>query len=312
MPAQEGDSGAATDATVHEPQQQQQRTALHTTTTPSPLHRAVYNGNAHRVQELIDPCCGINDQIVGGHTPLHTAVRLSGAPSERLTIIRKLIQHGADISKEDDFGNNALHYAAPEQQEEVLSAILSSTLPGPALDKTLGASNRAGCTPLALAVQAGNIGVVKILIGLPGSATGAAADNRGATALHHAAELTPYDDATAEGMSFEIAKLLLAHTDIDVAACTNDGDATALHYAASKGGEALVKLLVETAGTGADEKNRDGYTPLELAKLSNARATLSSEQLRFAGFPGHTANRYAVIRALEPPPVPGGGGAARQ
>ena len=289
----EGDSGD-TDATVYA------QTALHTNTTPSPLHSAVYNGDAHQVADLIEKGASVVGTIVGGQTPLHTAVRLCAVPNERLAIIRELIQsrhpHKADISAVDDLGNNALHYAACEHKQ-VLAFILDKTPQGPALDQTLGACNDAGCTPLVLAVKAGNIGVVEILLKLPGSAVGAA-DKRGATALHHAAELTPYDDATVEGMSLKIAQLLLDNTNTDVTACTLDED-TALHYAASRGSEALVKLLVERAGPGADAKNSEGNTPLELAKLSNARATSSNEQLRFAGFPGHTANRYAVITALD-------------
>jgi len=276
---------------------------LHTDATPpSPLHTAVYHGNVYQVSALLDQWVDVREVIVGGQTPLHTAVRLCAAhPDERLAIIDELLQHKADISTKDDVGNNVLHYAASEQAQ-VLRRILERTPQGPVRDEALRAQNRTGCTPLVLAVQAGNIGAVQLLAPPPHSAVGVA-DLQGATALHHAAELTPYDDATEAGVSLEIAELLLRNTDIDVAACTHNGD-TALHFAASRGGAALVKLLVEKSPgttTSAEAKNGDGHTPLDLAKLSDARATLSNEQLRFAGFPGHTANRYAVITALEAP-----------
>jgi len=262
--------------------------------TPSPLHIAVYKGNVQSVRSILQKGgAEVGAVIVYNQTPLHTAIRLGAAPSARQEIIRLLLIHEADIRKQDVFGNNALHYAASEHSD-VLAFLLNDLPPATEKNTAVREQNKAGCTPLALAVQSGNLGAVQSLLPLSDLK---AKDSRGATALHHAAELTPHDDATKRGISVEIALMLLTDTDLDVDDGTENND-TALHYAADKGSVALVNLLVEKSGKSLHAENSEGHTPLQLATLSNARAMLSNEQLRFAGFPGHTANRHAVIAAL--------------
>jgi len=280
---------------------------------PTALHTAVHRGDAREVARLLKAAAGGRNDVasvmVGGQTPLHTAVRLGAAGHD---IVGALLACSADITAQDAFGNNALHYAASEQSG-VLELILARTPPGKALLDAAGARNTAGCTPLARAVQAGSIPAVQMLLRTRPGCVGEA-DARGATALHHAAELTPFDDATQRGgVSVEIAELLLGcGGGLQVGALTHNRD-TALHYAAAKGSVALVNLLVHSAGgEGVDAPNADKRTPLDLATLSSASAASSNEQLRFAGFPGHSANRHAVIAALLAAPRRGAGGTPAQ
>ncbi len=63
-----------------------------------------------------------------------------------------------------------------------------------------------------------------------------------------------------------LAKLLLKHPNIDVAATDNFGD-TALHYAARNGHTELVQLLLDRSDLMGSIKNSNGKTALDLAKL---------------------------------------------
>jgi ankyrin repeat protein len=62
-----------------------------------------------------------------------------------------------------------------------------------------------------------------------------------------------------------VVKLLLEHDDVDADWKDEEYHQTPLLWAAMNGHEAVVKLLLERNDVDADSKNKDGQTPLSLA-----------------------------------------------
>jgi ankyrin repeat protein len=75
--------------------------------------------------------------------------------TEKNVFAQELLQ--TDAMDSDRYGNTALHYAAKEGYEDVVSTLLSAY-------KTPGSSNRFGQTPLQNAAMNGHQGVVSILL----------------------------------------------------------------------------------------------------------------------------------------------------
>lgn len=93
--------------------------------------------------------CSSNDE---GRTSLHRAVATGSEPLARL-----LLEHGADITKQDNWGNTALHIAAESGGVELVTLLL-----GRSADP--GQVNYMGRNVLFSAVQGRNEAVVRLLL----------------------------------------------------------------------------------------------------------------------------------------------------
>jgi len=223
---------------------------------------AVREGSLDCVRILVEKGADVNQTAVDGSTPLLVAVQ-----NGQYAVARFLLEHGADPKQANAKGWTPLYLAVKSRNQE------STAIPGPATDGALdciralldhGADpnariqadtevhqgmtalwlREAGATPLLRAALSGDLTVIRLLL------------------AHHADPSIPTFDHTtplmvaagvgwAEGMTHEyseeetvaVVKLLL-DLGADVKAA-NDHGITALHGAAYKGANQVVRLLVD-------------------------------------------------------------------
>lgn len=121
-------------------------------------------------------------------TALHCAIA-----KDKESMVRLLIDHGADVMRPDGHGKTALHLAAEHGSEGLMRLVIRAS---PAVDPNV--TDYLGRTPLFSAVQFGNEAAAKVLLTMVDVNR---KDGMGTTALHLAAEC-----------GFEaIARLLLAN-----------------------------------------------------------------------------------------------------
>lgn len=133
------------------------------------LHDAAAENDVDMLRTLLDRGCDPNTmsrvvpiRLPGGQrawnmtprnalTPLHIAANCGHILAAEL-----LIQHGADINKQDHQGHTPLHSAVVEGQTEIVSLLLSR-----GADSAI--RNKKGKTPLELAIEAGKEGLVSTI-----------------------------------------------------------------------------------------------------------------------------------------------------
>jgi ankyrin repeat protein len=99
---------------------------------------------------------------------------MAAASSNRIDLAKLLIEHGADVNQRSVSGLTALHYAALENNDEMAKLLLKNKAD---VDPTMHYSSTdgnfdkepkvfeyIGATPLLIAVESGNIEVLKVLI----------------------------------------------------------------------------------------------------------------------------------------------------
>jgi len=124
-----------------------------------------------------------------------------------------------------------------------------------------------GATPYLRAVQSADLPVMRLL--LERGADPKIETKNHTTGLMLAAGVG-FDEGTSHGAAEDVPeamKICMAHGD-DVNA-VNDEGYTALHGAAFRGTNEVVKLLVQ-AGAKIDVKNKDGWSPETLALATNS------------------------------------------
>jgi ankyrin repeat protein len=170
------------------------------------------------------------------------------------SLVRRLIELGADVRAENTRGGTALMYAAISGDPAVLAALLDQ---GARIDHC--ASN--GWSALTIAAAKGRTEAVALL--LARGADPNLADIYGGTPLIRA----------VEGGYEETVRALLQGSRVAVDA-EDEAGATALHHAAAQGDPALVRLLVRH---GADTSHRTGrgLTPLDVARMQGRTAAAS-------------------------------------
>ncbi|XP_067112346.1 transient receptor potential cation channel, subfamily N, member 1 [Osmerus mordax] len=194
-----------------------------------------------------------------GLTVLMVAVR-----ENRLAVVERLLELGVNPADRSKDGRTALHVAAAHAKDDIIKLLVRKSDPNtpggpghqlplhyaasrcppslPPLQTLLRASNRdARLTPdkdgsiaLLLAVEAGNVGGVKELLGtLPEAQLGSQTRVSGDAALH----------VCIRRKDLEMAKVLLDH---GAPVNTQNGEGqTPLHIAAFEGDEILLKLLYQ-------------------------------------------------------------------
>lgn len=163
--------------------------------------------------------------LLAGATPLESPVA-DAAQANDATQVKELLRQGADVNAAQPDGLTALHWAAMNDNQEIVGALVYA---GAALEPH---TRVGGYTPLHLAARSGNAGVIRQLL-----EAGAAVDawtTTGVTSLHFAAQA---NDA-------EAIRALVEHgADIDAP----DGfqSRTPLHFAAASNATAAVSTLLE-------------------------------------------------------------------
>ena len=240
---------------------------------------------------------------------LHNAALQTSNP----TIIRLLLDAGADPNSPDDSGRTPLHSGAQNRNPMVATHLLNA-------GADLHAGDNEGYTPLHIAAAwSGNGRVVNLLLNR--GADPLAESNDGRTPLHSAlryraeigtvtvlvkagaaASLTPLQRAALDGDNTVVESLLADGADPDAAYRYGWRP---LHYAVPFGGPGVVTTLL-AAGADANAASVAGGTPLHLA-ASQASEALVSILLRAGADPAvvdedqqRTPLHYAARSSTDP------------
>ncbi|SRR5579883_3283677 len=254
---------------------------------------AAREGDIDTAKVMLDAGVDINQTDVDGTTAMVVAIL-----NKQYSFAKFLLDRGADPNLRDGYGRAAL-YAAIDMRNQDWSALpmRKETDPLPSLDliKSLldhGANPNApltknlpgrsgmdsgdvtldeGATPLMRAARSGDAASMRLL--LAKGADPKATTKDGNTAFLFAAGVGYRDKNTrgTESEALEAVKICLEQgADINQ---ENARGETALHGAAGRGADTIVKYLVEHGGK-LDAKSKLGYTPLDVAMGKNSLAQL--------------------------------------
>ncbi|KFY30111.1 hypothetical protein V494_08258 [Pseudogymnoascus sp. VKM F-4513 (FW-928)] len=194
----------------------------------------------------------VNKKNRDGQTPLHEAA-IGGHES----IVKLLLEKGADAEAKDGNGQTALYEAAEGGHEAVVQLLLEKGADAKAKDED-------GWTLLHRAAWGGNEAVVQLL--LEKGADAKAKDEDGVSVLHGAA--SGGYGAAESGHEAMVQLLLEKGAD---AKAKNKYGRTVLHDATGDGNEAIVQLLLDK-GADAKAKDKDGQTVLHQAAWNGNEA----------------------------------------
>ncbi|KAH8146556.1 uncharacterized protein LAJ45_09502 [Morchella importuna] len=209
----------------------------------APLHWATACGNVAAVELLLDRGAQIEQK--GGmvrYTPLILA-----AINDHESVVRVLLQRGADVRATTMWNETALHWASWAGHEGVAAALLEYGAPV----EDLGSDAQ---TPLIEAARENHKGLARILL------------KHGANVnAHNVDHDTPLNIAAQRGFQRMVALLLEHGADLTIKNHTR----SPLHAAAYMGHESIVALLLD-AGADIDEHlEHDGYNLLHTAILGD-------------------------------------------
>ncbi|XP_046445039.1 serine/threonine-protein phosphatase 6 regulatory ankyrin repeat subunit A-like isoform X3 [Daphnia pulex] len=199
-------------------------------------------GHESVVKILLQNGAEVNIRDKDLYSPLHAA-----AASGQVFVVQQLLEAGADFNASNSFGNTPLHTACLNGHELVCQDLIAS-------GTSVSAVNLAGQTPIHVSAAATHgERCLGLLIERDANINFQAKDGR--TPLH----------MTAIHGRFMRAQMLL-----DRGALVDIGDkegCTALHIAAAHGHELLIGVLLNV-GADPSRKGRSGMTPMHLAALS--------------------------------------------
>ncbi|KAJ8386825.1 hypothetical protein AAFF_G00166200 [Aldrovandia affinis] len=263
----------------------------------------------------------------------------------RQTVVERLLEMGVSLSERTKDGRTALHVAAGHSKDEIVRLLARRADPNApggakeqlplhfAASRPTGAHNavqtllkfsskearlmqdRDGCIPLFLAVEGGNVGIVKELLGaLTELQLSTQGKGTGDTALH----------ICCRGKDTEIAKLLVEHganvdvqngegqTPLHVAAWEGDAlmlkflyqckanpnivdklDRSPLHIAAERGHTNVVEVLTEKFKSNVLARTKDGSTLMHIASQCGHPDTALAFLKR--GVPLHMPNKSGAV-----------------
>jgi hypothetical protein len=205
-----------------------------------PIHDAVNRGDLAGVQAELDKGANVNAKM-WRRTPLHSAT--AGGHTE---IAELLIDNGADVNANEDYGWTPLHLAAKYGHREVAELLIAKAA-------DMNAKKKDGWTPLHLAALYGHTEIVELLIAKDADVN--PKTEEGATPLHEAA-----------GWGHkEIVELLIARG-VDVNAKSEWGD-TPLDWAASVDEEDPPETKAAKREIAALLRKHGGKTGAELKAL---------------------------------------------
>ncbi len=250
-------------------------------------------GDIESAQAMLDGGVDINQADVDGATALVVSIM-----NKKYTFAKFLLDRGANPNLADDKGRAALYAAVdmrnedystlPNRKEddpiptlEIVKALLDhGANPNMALTKALpGRSGMDsgdtalgdGTTPLIRAAFSGDAMVMRVL--LEKGADPKLTLKDGSTVLMVAAGVGYRDKFTrgTEAEALECLKVAMG-TGLDLGQTSTRGE-TALHGAANRGADSIVQYLVDL-GAKLDTKNKQGFTPLDIALGKNSMGAL--------------------------------------
>ena len=204
----------------------------------TPLHLASKRGHVKSVSLLIQHGADMSAQNQSGMTPLHLASR-----EGQVEVTRMLIERGADVTAQNNDEETPLHLASSHGQLEVIDMLIEH-------GADVKAQRKHGETPLHQALLWGQVEVARMII--ERGADVLAQNNDGDTPLH----------LTSSHGRLEATVVLFEHG-ADVAAQNKHGE-TPLHQASFWGQVEVARMLTDH-GANVTAKNEDGLTSLHVA-----------------------------------------------
>jgi len=202
------------------------------------LHLASGKGHMKAARKLIDHGAALTAQDNYGQTPLHVALQ-----EREIDVALMLLERGADATAQDRDGWTPLHGTCQRGQVDVARTLIER-------GADLSAQNNDGWTPLHLASYWGQVDVARMLIERGADVT--ARDRDGWTPLHLASYWRQVD----------VARMLIEHG-ADLAAQGWDRW-TPLHLASQEGEVDVARMLIER-GADVTAQINGGWTQLHLA-----------------------------------------------
>ncbi|KAK2709314.1 hypothetical protein QYM36_013100 [Artemia franciscana] len=222
----------------------------------TPLHFAVAKFNLDMCQFLLSKGAHVNALDDKGCTPLHWALKESGAPRDVVEIIELLLSKGASTDILDKYGSAPLHYATRYNKLNCCHLLVSK---GAQIDIS---DDYKRTTPLHLALECGYISIASYLLD-----KGANINLKyGGIVSRYEWKYAPLHFAVAE-FNLDMCQFLLskgAHVDV-----LDDNRSTPLHWAVKKPGfqrdkVEIVELLLSN-GAHVDALDDERRTPLHWA-----------------------------------------------
>lgn len=219
----------------------------------TPLFEFIMSSNDPNIAPWLKECnIDFNTRSPSGATLLHCA-----AFNDSETILKKLIEAGADIKAIDNEGATVLHYAAMNSELDLMTEDMITILLNNGLD--INATTSTGGTPLHIAAAYNdNPDSVALLLekGAKSDINAKAID--GGTPLHCAAVFNEEPDV--------ISLLIENGANIDALA---DNNVQPIHSAAANNPEsAIIEVLLKNKAD-VNAQNKDGATPLHYAAKYN-------------------------------------------
>ena len=222
------------------------------------LHRAVDENKEEAACFLVRSGCDLDtsrregpggaggEEARDGQGPLHLATQWG-----QEAVVTTLIEHGADINKQDSEGKTVLHHAIESGHHGIINMLLGC----PNID--LQVRDKAGLSPFSTAMTHKNNSAAKVILELePGAAE--QPDSRGKNFLH-----TAIIKGDLESLLFLIS------INVNVHSKTTDSNKLApLLLAVQVGNEMMVRNLL-LAGAAVGERTLGGQTGLHLAAESD-------------------------------------------
>jgi len=212
-----------------------------------PLHLAIETGNLSIVRYLIDNGADVNGKDWAGDTPLHKA-----ASEGYREIMSYLVSKGADIRSRNKFQSTPLHHASYQTSLQPIVFLVEN-------GAEINSTNIKIETPLNIAAYMDNYQIIAYLI-----ASGAdvnISDNMGMSPLHYA----------IFGRDAKVIRLLLSKK-ADVFAINGAGN-TPIDIARITGFNSAVSILTDTIG----ENNNKSYTQTKIVR-EQKKKILSAEK----------------------------------
>ncbi len=206
----------------------------------SEFERVLRDEDAAAIRAHINEGQDPNFRITGGKTPLMVAAKLGDSG-----LVRLLLELGADVNASTETGGTALMFGAIRGNLETVRILI-----GHGAD--VNAVAHFNWTALMVAAVKGHELVVNLL--LDHGADANVADTYGWTPLMRAA----YENRAGAVRAF----LRTGKVELDA---KDETGSTALHHAVAQGHVEIARLLLEN-GASIDARNREGLTPLEVAK----------------------------------------------
>jgi ankyrin repeat protein len=248
------------------------------------LHFAARNGEMEAARTLLDGGADIDAADSDGNTALVLAIL-----NTHYELARFLIEKGADVNIANKDGRAALYTAiemhdadwsprpARKELDQVtsLDVIQNLLAQGADVNARLKSASTiekfaqdhgdknlsAGATPFMRAARSGDVTLMRIL--LDHGADPKLANKDGLTALMAAAGVGWAEKVKGTEAEALEAVRLCADLGLDVKAVNEKGE-TALHGAALRGGDSIVKFLLEKGGD-LNARTKTGFTPLDFA-----------------------------------------------